>query len=91
MILDVADQSEDISKRGTQKKATTYSGFSTKGSKRRSRRSKSTLRRLSEYSHRATGPATQNIPLVVGRRFLKVENIDLEELSVFFYFLFLFL
>lgn len=43
--------------------------------------------RYSIRRHQAVIGEKQNLPLVIGKRYLKVENIDLEELSVNFYFI----
>ena len=52
----------------------------------RSRHTKTKLGRSSSRNHQPTTTATQDLPLVMGKRFLKVENIDLEELLVNFFF-----
>lgn len=40
----------------------------------------------SVLNHQAAITVSQSLPLVVGNTYIKVENIDLEELSVFIFF-----
>jgi hypothetical protein len=84
LIVDLVDQSVSASRERRRKKTTAPSNASTNAPRKSSRRSKSTLRRVSAPSQKTAISGAQNLPLVVGRTYLKVENIDLEELSVIF-------
>jgi len=53
-----------------------------KKGKGRSKSSTKASRRSSIRKHKTVQSASPNLPLVVGNMFLKVENIDLEKLSV---------
>lgn len=81
-----AAPSDATSSRRLRRKAIKPSSLPIELQNQRSRRTKTKLGRSSSRNHQPTTTATQDLPLVMGKRFMKVENIDLEELLVNFFF-----